>query len=189
MASIGATTAKINYANFGAAIEERDRLAKQLNLLNSQNAALEIVSPISGTVLTAKVTDRIGSYLTKGTELIEIADLRNMRARIFISEHDFYKVALNSRIRLQVDGMWRRWDSQLESLAPLSSQMDPALAEENKFKGLRPPNFYVAKAEIHNNNRELKPGMTGEGRIYGPRRSLAGLIWRETRRFLVRKLW
>jgi putative peptide zinc metalloprotease protein len=189
MAAIRATTAKINYANFGAAVEERDRLSKQLNLLNSQNAALEIVSPISGTVLTPKVTDRIGSYLTKGTELIEIGDLRNMRARIFVSEHDFYKVASNSRIRLQVDGLWRRWNSLLDSIAPLSSEMDPALAEENKFKGLRPPNFYVAKAEIDNEDRELKPGMTGEARIYGPRRSLAELIWRETRRFLVRKLW
>jgi putative peptide zinc metalloprotease protein len=189
VASIRAATAKLKYADFGGATEERNRLSQQAALLNSERDALEIVSPISGTVLTPRVTDRLGSYVPKGSELIEIADLRYMRARIFISEHDVYKLLPKSRIRLQVDGLWKKWNSQLDSLAPQSSQIDPALAEEGKFKGLRPPNFYVANTEIANYSNNLKPGMTGEARIYGERRTLAGLVWREARRFLVRKLW
>jgi hypothetical protein len=47
----------------------------------------------------------------------------------------------------------------------------------------------VANTEIANYSNNLKPGMTGEARIYGERRTLAGLVWREARRFLVRKLW
>jgi hypothetical protein len=74
-------------------------------------------------------------------------------------------------------------------LATQSSQIDPSLEEENKFKGLRPPNFYVVETEIANFDGRLKPGMIGLARIYGVRRSVAGLLWQEGRRFLVRKLW
>jgi hypothetical protein len=120
---------------------------------------------------------------------MDIADLRVMRARIFVSEHDLYKLVPGSRVRLQVNGFWKRWDSRMSSLAAQSSQIDPSLTEENKFKGLSQPNFYVAESEIVNSNGRLKPGMIGLARIYGVRRSIAGLLWQEVRRFLVRKLW
>jgi hypothetical protein len=112
-----------------------------------------------------------------------------MRARIFVSEHDLYKLSPDVRVRLQVDGLWKRWDSRIDSPAPQSSQIDPVLAEENKFRGLRPPNFYVVGAQINNSNGQLKPGMVGLARIYGMRRSMVGLVWQEARRFFVRKLW
>jgi len=188
-ASLRATSATLHYADFGAATQERERLAKHQEVLGSETANLTIVSPISGIVLTPRVMDRLGSYVQEGTELLEIADLQVMRARIFVSEHDLYKLSPNSRVRLQVDGLWHRWDSRIDSPAPQSTQIDPRLAEENKFRGLRPPNFYVVGAQIKNSDAQLKAGMVGLARIYGVRRSLIGLVWHEGRRFFVRKLW
>jgi putative peptide zinc metalloprotease protein len=188
-ASLRATAARLHYADFGAAAEERERSAKLQQVLGSEVANLNIVSPISGIVLTPRVTDRLGSYVQEGTELLEIADLQFMRARIFVSEHDLYKLHPDSRVQLQVDGLWKRWDSRIESPAPQSSQIDPTLAEENKFHGLRPPNFYVVDTQVKNSDASLKPGIVGLARIYGDRRSLAGLVWQEGRRFFVRKLW
>jgi putative peptide zinc metalloprotease protein len=188
-ASLRATSATLHYADFGAATQERERSAKHQQVLGSEAANLNIVSPISGIVLTPRVSDRLGSYVQEGTELLEIADLQVMRARIFVSEHDLYKLSPDSRVRLQVDGLWERWESRIDSPAPQSSQIDPTLAEENKFRGLRPPNFYVVAAQIKNSDARLKPGMVGLARIYGVRRSLVGLGWQEGRRFFVRKLW
>jgi putative peptide zinc metalloprotease protein len=189
VATMRAAAATLQYTDFGAASQERDRAAKQQQLLTSRNANLDIISPISGMVLTPRVADRLGSYVQEGTDLLEIADLRFMRARIFISEHDLYKLTPGSHVRLQVDGFWKRWNSRMDSLAPQSSQIDSALAEENKFSGLRPPSFYVAQAQMENSDGRLKPGMIGVARIYGKRRTLAGLVWQEARRFFVRKLW
>jgi len=188
-ASIRAASATLHYADFGVASQERERSAKHQQLLNSKAENLEVVSPISGVVLTPRPADLLGSYAQEGTALLDIGDLRVMRARIFVSEHDLYKLAPDSRVRLQFDGLWKRRDSLMSSLATQSSQIDPSLTEENKFKGLRPPNFYVAEAEINNYDGRLKPGMVGLARIYGVRRSVAGLLWQEGRRFLVRKLW
>ena len=43
--------------------------------------------------------------------------------------------------------------------------------------------------EISNSDGRLKPGMIGDARIYGERRSLAGMVWQEGWHFVIRKLW
>ena len=184
-----ANSAALRYADFGAADEERDRWAKQASALEAEASGLEVRSPISGLVLTPHAADRLGSYLTEGTTLVEVADLSRMRARIFVSEHDLYKLNTGSGARLQVDGVWGTLDARMISLSPQSSALDPGLAEANEFKGLSAPNFYVAEIEVSNAEGRLKPGMIGTARIYGVRRSLAGLAWQETWRYVVRKFW
>jgi multidrug resistance efflux pump len=188
-ASMRANAAALQYGDFGVADQERDRLAKQASEMQTETSGLDVRSPISGVVLTPQVADRLGSYAPEGTTLAEIADLSRMRARIFVSEHDLYKVAIGARARVEVDGLWGKLDARVISLAPKSSEIDPALAQANQFKGLATPNFYVAQVEVANADGRLKPGMVGAGRIYGERRSLAGMAWQETWRFLARKLW
>ena len=179
----------MQYGDFGAANEERNGLAKQANALQTEVSNLEVVSPISGVVLTPRLADQMGSYAPEGTTLAEIADLSTMRARIFVSEHDLYKLAVGSPAHIQVDGLWGKLDARVTSIAPRSSDIYPALAQEVVYKGLQPPNFYVAHIEVTNVDGRMKPGMAGNARIYGERRSLAGLFWQEGWRFFARKLW
>lgn len=189
MASAKANSAILHYSDFGPADQERDQLAKQVGTLQSETSNLEVVSPISGVLLTPRVGDRLGSYVPEGTALAEVADLSRMKARIFVSEHDLYKVAVGLKVRLQVDGLWGKLDGQVDALAQKSSEIDPGLTEANQLKGLTPPNFYLAQIGVSNPRGQLKPGMVGTARIYGERRTLAGLAWQGTWRFFIRKLW
>ena len=189
MASMHAKSAALHYADFGVADQQRDQLAKQADEQRWETSNLDILSPISGVVLTPRAADRLGSYALEGTNLMEVADLSRMRARVFVSEYDLYKVAVGAKARLGVDGLWGKVDARVTSLAPKSSEIDPGLAQAGQFKGLGAPNSYVAQIIVPNSDGRLKPGMVGTARIYGARRSLAGLAWRETWRFCVRKLW
>jgi putative peptide zinc metalloprotease protein len=189
VASIKARSAALHYGDFGVADQERNELAKRTNVLRGEASDLEVVTPISGIVLTSRIADRMGSYAPEGTTLAEVADLSRMRARIFVSEHDLYKLALGAPARIQVDGLWGKVDAQLTSIAPRSSDIDPALAQDSGFKGLQSPNFYVAQMELDNSYGRLKPGMIGDARVYGRRRSLVGLVWQQGWRFFARKLW
>jgi len=189
LAAAKANSAALSHSDFGVADQERDQLAKQASTLQSEASNLEVVSPISGVVLTPRVADRLGSYAPPGTVLAEVANLKRMKARIFVSEHDLYKVALGSKARLQVDGIWGKLDAQVGSLAPKSSEIDSGLAEDNQLKGLALPNFYVAQVEVDNSEGRLKTGMVGTARIYGERRTLGGLAWQEAWRFVIRKIW
>ena len=90
---------------------------------------------------------------------------------------------------MMVEGSTRKLDSSVESIAQRSSEIDPSLEQPEKLKGLSAPNFYVVDIPIANPGGALKPGMVGIARIYGPRRSLVGLMWASIRRGVVRKFW
>lgn len=189
VASKRATSAALHYVGFGPAAEERNRLAQQTQELRSQAANLELSSPISGVVLTPRLTDRLGAYVPEGTELVDIGDLTQMRARIYVSEHDLYKIRVGAPTRLLVEGIATRWYAQASAITPASSELELGLAGSNKYQGLHPPRFYLVDVLILNSDDILKPGMVGTARIYGQRRSLAGLAGREIERFFVRKTW
>lgn len=184
-----AVSATLRYDNFGPVIKERESLARQTSVLSSEAANLELKSPISGVVLTPRVTDRIGAYVTEGTELLEIADLNQLRARIYVSEHDMYKLQVGSRACLLVEGIPKKWHAYAVAISALSTEIDPGLIDQTQYKGLRPPNFYLADLMVANPEGILKPGMAGTARIYGQRQSLGGLVWQEVRNFLGRKVW
>ena len=189
MARMKASQAELHYANLGPALAEREQLARQTHELEEEARSLMVQSPISGTVLTARLSDRLGETVESGTELAEIADLRQMRARVYVSDHDMAKVALGAQARMSVEGTARLWSAKVEAITSVSSEIDPAVAESAKYKGLNPLNFYIVDLKVDNERETLKPGMTGVARIYGERRSLAVHFVRESRKFLGRKFW
>jgi len=181
-------SALLRYSDFGSAAADRERLGQQSRELTSQVANLSIASPLSGTVLTPRLCDKLGSYVSAGTELAEVADLQQLRARIYVSEFDMYKFSSNSRARFQVDGSLRKHDARIASIAPVSSDIALGLIDPSKYKGQRPPKFYVFDL-IGQNDGSMRPGMTGLARVYGARRSLAGLAARTIWEFAGRKIW
>jgi hypothetical protein len=71
----------------------------------------------------------------------------------------------------------------------VSSEIAAGLMDLTKYKGLRPPNFYVLALTIDNTDHMLRPGMTGMARIYGRRMSLAGFGREALSDFFGRKVW
>ena len=106
-----------------------------------------------------------------------------------VSEYDLYKVHAGAPARLQVEGIPHIWDCEVVSIAPVSSDSDPTLIDPAHFKGLHPPRFYLVELQVPSQSGVLKPGMTGEARIYGQRKTLAGLAFENARVVLGRKIW
>lgn len=183
------TSAALVYRDFGQLARETDRLTQQSGLLTAEASNLELRSPISGTVLTPHPQDRIGSFAPAGSELVEVANLSVLRARIFVSEHDLYKIRAGSEAQVEVAGVPQKWQAEAVAISPLSSDIDPVLTDDSSYKGLQRPNYYAADLLIENPAGTLKPGMQGNARIFGERRSIAGLVWEEVRNFVERKVW
>ncbi|MGC2196177.1 MAG: efflux RND transporter periplasmic adaptor subunit [Terriglobales bacterium] len=188
-ASAEFNAAESNYTDTGAAQARRDQLAQQTRLLTAEAASLELKSPMSGIVTTPRIADRLGRFVTQGTELAEVADIRAMRARIYVSEYDMHKYRGDSRGRLQVDGILGKWDAGKVQVSAASAEIAPGLIDLSKFKGMRQPTFYEMDLWVSNPDRRLKPGMVGTARVYGQRRSLAGFAYRDIAEFLGRKVW
>jgi putative peptide zinc metalloprotease protein len=189
LAAARATSASLRYADFAAAAQERDQLVQQTRQLESEAAYLNLDSPITGTVVTPRVRDLVGSYAPAGTEIAEVADLRTLQARIYVPEHEIYKFRTGSEARMQVEGISRKVDAHVAAIAPLSSQPPHGMEDLGQYQGIRPPNFYVVDLLVRNDDGTLRPGMAGTARLYGRRRSLGGLATQEVANFLGRKLW
>jgi len=188
-ASAELSAAEAHYTDSGTAMSRRDQLEQQSRLLRSETENLGLKSPISGIVTTPRVADRIGSFATKGTELVEVADLSTMRARIYVSEYDMYRYRPDSRASLHVDGMVGNWGAGNLQISPASAEIAPGLIDLSQFKGMRSPTFYAMDLLVSNPDGRLKPGMVGSARVSGPRRSLASFIYREIAAFFGRKVW
>jgi multidrug efflux pump subunit AcrA (membrane-fusion protein) len=191
LASANAKQAALNYQGYGNALIEKQQSERQYGQVSEMNSALEMKAPLTGTVMTPKVQDQLGSYLKSGTELLEIADLSQMKARIFTSEYDMYKIRVGQAARLQLGGMLRRTDGQVVLVSVRPTEPPPWAAEEagKEAASIGLQQYYFVDILVPNPGDELKPGMTGVARVYGSRRSLGGMALEGIRNFWGRKLW
>ena len=142
-AEANATQAQLQYGSFGAAEHERQSSAERRRSLVDEVSRLDLFSPISGVVVTPRVRDSIGSYAQPGTALAEIADLSQMRVRIYIPEYSLQWVHLDSRARVRLDGRFGAIPARVVSLAPASkrprarSGRDPGLRRSPHYSLLR----------------------------------------------------
>jgi hypothetical protein len=100
-----------------------------------------------------------------------------------------YKLRPDSYARFQIDGMFGLHEARVLTVAPVSAEIPPGLIDLTKYKGLRPPTFYVAEVLLANSEGNLRSGMIGTARFYGKRTSLARLAWKSLTDFVGRKIW
>ena len=189
MATDRATSASLHYADYGAALQERDHLRKEAEDLAEKRTALAIATPISGVVLSPKIQDELGTTMSAGEEVAKIGDLSGLRARIYVSEWDMSKVKPGARAKIQVDGFVKVWDAKAGQVGAWATELNRGLNEAGDPNGLTPMHYYVVDVLVANYDDKLRPGMMGIARVYGKRQSLGGMAWQEIRNFWGRKLW
>src|SRR5581483_2414522 len=184
-----ATQAQLRYTAFAAADQQRRRMEQALRLADDQRRRLSIASPISGTVVTPRLSDLRGSYLTEGTPFAEVEDTSSLRAEIYVPETEIYRFRDIRRIGLHIDGFVGRVPAVSISVSPAAREMEPGLEPPVKYQGMRPPAMYVLTATVYNADGRLSPGMAGTARVFGPRRSLAGLLLEPLVHAIARRIW
>lgn len=181
--------ASLHYADYGSALKDREQLGRRVEQLAQMNTALAVITPIEGTITSARPDDMLGTYVSPGQELIEVADLSSVRARIYVSEYDLYKVHPEAEARLTVRGTVRTWCAEIAYVAARPAEIDSRLLGKAEYQGMNPPHFYVVDLAVNNPDGVLKSGMTGTARIYGRRRTMLGLGWETVSNFFRRKIW
>ena len=139
-------------------------------------------------MVTPRLQNLVGSYLQPGTQVAEVADMRTMRARIYIPEYGVRDVSVGTPVRLQMPGHLFPISANLDSIAPLSSDIDPAFAEKKQLSGIAPPPFYVGFVTL-NSNGTLGEGASGNAKLFVRRRSLAAFMGRFGRDLFERRFW
>jgi putative peptide zinc metalloprotease protein len=184
-----AREAQMDYANLGSAQADRASQVGRSRSISEQVAALQIASPICGVVATPRLRDRLGSFVQEGDVLADVVDARTFKARVFIPEFQVQRLRPGAPASLKLESLFQPFRGQVGSIAPASSELAPGLAQEEKYKGIAPPSYYVATVLVSNAGGMLRSGMSGDAKIQVRRQSIVGFTWRTFREVLQRKLW
>jgi putative peptide zinc metalloprotease protein len=184
-----AREAQMNFTNLGSARAERASQAGRSRSVAEQVAALEIASPISGVVATPRLRNRVGSFVQEGDVLAEIDDARTLKARIFIPEFKVQRLRSGAPASLKLESLFQPIRGRVSSIAPAASEPAPGLGQEEKYKGMAPPSYYVATVPVSNAGGMLRSGMSGDAKIEVKRQSTVGFVWRTAREVFQRKIW
>jgi HlyD family secretion protein len=182
-----ARQAEMNYANVG--ITRAERVTGRSRSVSEQVAALQVASPISGVVATPRLRDRLGSFVQEGEVLADVDDARTLKALIFVPEFQVHQIVTGAPASLKLESSFQPIRGYVSSIAPASSLLAPGLVEEEKYKGIAPPSYYVATVVVFNTGGMLRSGMSGDAKIQVRRQSIVGFTWRTFREVVLRKVW
>jgi putative peptide zinc metalloprotease protein len=188
-AEANARAAQFHYQDIGHAQAERASQSGRYRSAFEQSAALQVLSPISGVVVTPHVQNLAGSFVAEGTELVEVDDIKTLTARIYVPEFQIRRIAPGSPASLKMEALLQPMRGTVSSMTPASTEMGAGLEEEERYKGIAPPSYYAATVLVSNSDDNLKPGMSGEAKIQVGWHSIAGFMWEDVREFVQRKVW
>ena len=158
-------TAKNTYDGSKAALESaRFQIQQAEGALRQINEALSktvIYSPTDGTIssLTSRVGERVvGTSQFAGTEVMRIADLDNMEARVNVNENDVVDVKVGDSARISIDAYPdREIRGVVREIASTALTRNAGTQEEVT-------NFEV-KISIPDRSLRLRPGMSATADI------------------------
>ncbi|HEX4067857.1 MAG TPA: HlyD family efflux transporter periplasmic adaptor subunit [Acidobacteriaceae bacterium] len=180
--------AQLNHRGLGEALQQHTRAGVEETVADEESDQLVARAPIDGVVMAPRMRDFVGSTLDAGTLITGIADLRAMRARIFIPEYAVGRVHPGARVRLLADGAFAARTADVADIQPDAGDLPPAVESIREIKGSAKLEYYIADAIVPNDG-SLHSGMTGTARIVVRRASLAQMMAKVMRDFVDRKLW
>ncbi len=152
--------AKHDVAGSRIAELEAESLRLQTELLQYRRFNLDIVSPISGVVVSGDLKQSEGTPLSRGETLFEIAPLGKIVVEIAIAESDYSHVRVGMPVHFQVHALpQRQFVASLDRIHPRAELIE----HENVF---------IGEVTIEDPENVLRPGMLGRATVIGDRHPL-----------------
>jgi putative peptide zinc metalloprotease protein len=172
----------------GGSVYRLQSASQYKQIADSQAQKLKVVAPAAGVVITPRVHDHLGKYVAAGTELVEIADLAHIRARVFVPEFESARVQEGASVRLFFYANGDSVESTVSSIFTQPQSLPPGVFHQESFKGMREVGYFPVLVELPA-NVAFGDGRSGAAKIFIARRSLAEFGWKVMRDFALRKLW
>ena len=135
------------------ATSKREELKARIALEQDRLARTRLVSPAAGVIVTPRIEERVGQYLTKGNELCVVADVGTVIAEVAVPENDATLVQPGEPVAIKLNPYPTRLFR--------GTVMRPGthVRQEDKDR------FIVAEVRIENADGLLKTGMQGQAKV------------------------
>ena len=151
-----------------------NKLMHRSRLIEDRLRRLVVAAPVDGVVIGEDLRRSIGTPLSLGQPLMEIAPLGRLAAEIAIDEFEINSVDPDASVRIRFDAAGgQSLRTSLDSIDPSSTIRDES-------------NVFIGRTTLENDGGRLRPGMTGRATVYGP---VSPLAWSIIRPVWERGLW
>ena len=155
------------------------RLQEELRHLREQQQKQAILCPVSGTITTARLEEKIGQFFERGAIICVVEDLANLEAEIEVSEQDARVLVRGHRVTLKPRSMASTsLEARVDRVAPVAQRKEDASQST-----------VIVYCRVDNKNGRLRTGMTGYGRIDHQRRPLIWVMASRGLRLLRTEFW
>src|SRR5262245_9982584 len=159
------TTLEVMKATHETSVHQADQTKATLAKSEDDLAKTTILSPMAGTVtrLRSQRGERVvGTALMAGTEIMTVAALDEMEARVDISETDVVLISLGQIARLEVDAFRdRKFSGTVTEIANASKTPGPSGSQSSSFSPSQQQEATKFEVKIRIQEKEpLRPGMS-----------------------------
>ena len=180
----------------------RARLASleaQQRFLEGEVGELTVVSPATGVIATPsrQLRELRGQLVSRGALIARVYDFRTVRAHLIVSEKEIADVRVGQPVALRTraypDVAFQGTVTAVATeVTPMSTAPSTTAATSPAITTTGsggPTRTFVVTTQIDNHDLLLKPGMTGQGKIYAGERRIINLITRRLARTFKVEFW
>lgn len=181
--------AVLNIMDAGSRPEEIDAERARLARLHEEAAHLEslqtkifVTSPVPGIVTTPRLREKIGQYFKEGDLICEVEEPSLLNVEISITEEDVARVEPGQLVELKARTLpFELFESRVDRLAPVAAKADAAKGDVQ--------GTVTIYCRLQESNQQLRPGMTGNARIYSDRRPIGEILLDRAMRYVRTEFW
>jgi RND family efflux transporter MFP subunit len=158
------------------ALSRKDALEARINLEEDRFAHTQIRAPVSGVIVTPRIEERVGQFLTRGTELCVVADVGSVLAEVAVPEADASLIRAGEGVALKVNPY------------PTRLFRGKVMRPGSHVRQEGEDRFVIAEVRV-DSPAGLQTGMLGQAKVSTIKVPLITAIFRKPLRYVWNRIW
>jgi putative peptide zinc metalloprotease protein len=167
-------TAELHGDSIGAAAAQQTVSTRYTQLAGEAESSLVIRAPVDGVVLTKDPSALLDQDVASGQPLLKIADAGPHIALIYIPVSALDRIHAGAEIALALPDSFSIIRMPLAPFGSNAVDLPPGLIASQEYKGIKLPVFYCARMALPPSANDPRIGVSGQAKVFGARRSVAG---------------
>jgi putative peptide zinc metalloprotease protein len=157
----------------GQALAEQHAARRSSAIAREEGAQLAVNAPVSGVVTTSDPENLLNRDVTTGKTLLTIVDPTQLVARLFVPVSEMDYIRVGDPVSLQLPSQFAKIHGRLGTMEGSTMPLPPGILAQQQYKGIELPAFYTSRMPLGTEVGQIRPGTSGEAKIFGRRHSLA----------------
>jgi putative peptide zinc metalloprotease protein len=169
-------SAELRHTGLGPALVAQQAARSSSALAREQGAQLAVSAPAAGVIATSDPASLLNRDVTTGETLLTIIDPSQLVARLYIPVSEMDRIRVGDPVSLHPPSRFSEIQTRLGTIEGSAVTVPAGILAEQEYKGIAVPTFYTSRIPLGEWEDGLQPGMSGQAKIFGRRRSLASRI-------------